>query len=56
MASALPGRWYCLHLPNAASSFVDIPAPVLSAARALDLAHHILLVPVAVFEPKVVGG
>jgi hypothetical protein len=45
-----------LHLPNAASSFVDNPAPVLSAARALDLAHHILLVPVAVFEPKVVGG
>lgn len=55
VASALPGLWYCLHLPNAASSLVDIPAPVLSAAQALDLQHHILLAPVAVFKPEVVG-
>jgi CHAT domain len=55
VASALPGLWYCLHLPNDPSTLVDIPAPVLSAARALDLDHHILLVPVAVFEPAYVG-
>ena len=56
VASALPGLWYCLHLPNDPSSLVDIPAPVLSAAQALDLEHHILLVPVEVFVPEVVGG
>jgi hypothetical protein len=55
VASALPGLWYCLHLPNASSSLVDIPAPVLSAAQALDLDHHILLAPVAMFEPDAVG-
>jgi hypothetical protein len=56
VASALPGLWYCLHLPNAPSSLVDIPAPVLSAAQALDLDHHILLVPVAAFDPDGVGA
>jgi hypothetical protein len=56
VASALPGLWYCLHLPNDPSSLVDIPAPVLSAAQALDLDHHILLAPVAAFEPDVVGN
>ena len=55
VASALPALWYCLHLPNAASSLVDIPAPVLTAAQALDLEHHILLAPAEVFELEVVG-
>ncbi len=50
VAFALPGLWYCLHLPNDPSTLVDIPAPILSAAQALDLDHHILLAPVAAFD------
>jgi CHAT domain len=46
VAAALPGLWYCLHLPNTVFELSDVPAPMLKGAQRLDLPHHIVPVPV----------
>ncbi|MFF2432570.1 CHAT domain-containing protein [Streptomyces mirabilis] len=46
MATALPGLWYCLHLPSTLSDFVDMPAWLLQAAQYLKIDHQILLIPI----------
>lgn len=44
VATALPGLWYCLHLPNTFHELRDISALAIKASQALHLDHHILLV------------
>ncbi|MFB7442259.1 CHAT domain-containing protein [Streptomyces mirabilis] len=46
MATALPGLWYCLHLPSTLLDFVDMPAWLLQAAQYLKIDHQILLIPI----------
>ena len=43
VAPALPGLWYCLHLPNTFYQLIDIPAVHMKAAQALHLDHHVFL-------------
>jgi hypothetical protein len=52
VVAALPGLWYCLHLPNAFFALIDIPSSALLATQSLDLGHHILLVPMAAFAAQ----
>jgi hypothetical protein len=52
MAEALPGLWYCLHLPNIFQELIDIPATNLKARQALHLDHQILLVPIQAFNKE----
>jgi hypothetical protein len=54
VATALPGLWYCLHLPNTFQQLVDIPAMSLKAEQALHLDHQILLVPIQGFNNKII--
>ncbi len=54
VASALPGLWYCLHLPNDLAELIDTPARVLKSAQVQHLDHEILLMPIQVFVPDVV--
>jgi hypothetical protein len=56
VVAALPGLWYCLHLPNALFELTEIRPSALLAAQALDLGHHILLAPVAAFTAEHVGA
>src|SRR4051812_7241349 len=52
VASALPGLWYCIHLPNRLTELIDIPAWMLKRAQNLNLGHHILLVPINLFSEE----
>jgi CHAT domain len=56
VAAALPGLWYCLHLPNTLGELVDVPAVHLKAFQALHLDHHIVLAPIQIFDPAHVGA
>ncbi|MGW8955608.1 CHAT domain-containing protein [Streptomyces sp. NPDC055709] len=56
VAAALPGLWYILHLPSTLSDLVDTSARVLKASQQLKLDHHILLIPIDVFEKRYVDG
>ncbi len=56
VVAALPGLWYCLHLPNALFELIDIPPSGLVTMQSLDLGHHILLTPVAAFTAQYVGA
>jgi hypothetical protein len=49
VVAALPGLWYCLHLPNSFFELFDVPLSGLLATQSLDLGHHIMLVPMALF-------
>jgi hypothetical protein len=50
MAAALPGLWYCIHLPNTLYELTDIPATVMTASQMLHLNHRILLSPIQIFD------
>jgi len=50
VATALPGLWYCLHLPNFLLDLVDISARNLKAAQSLRIDHNILLIPIDLFD------
>lgn len=50
VAAALPGLWYCLHLPASLADFVDVDIWKLKAAQSLRLDHNILLVPIDCFD------
>jgi len=52
VVAALPGLWYCLHLPNALFELIEVPSSSLVAVQSLDLGHHILLVPMAAFAAQ----
>lgn len=51
VATALPGLWYCLHLPNSFQQLVDIPLSLTKLSQELQLDHKILLLPIQVFDP-----
>ncbi|MFF7124218.1 CHAT domain-containing protein [Streptomyces sp. NPDC008240] len=50
MAAALPGLWYCLHLPASLADLVDVDIWKLKAAQSARLDHNILLVPIDCFD------
>lgn len=52
VVAALPGLWYCLHLPNTFFELIDLPASGLVRMQSLDLGHHIVLMPVAAFTAQ----
>lgn len=56
VVAALPGLWYCLHLPNSLSELIDVPSSVLATMQSFDLGHHIVLMPVAAFTAEDVGA
>lgn len=56
VAAALPCLWYALHLPSTLMDLVDTPARVLKAVQQLKLDHHILLMPVDLFDKRYVDG
>ncbi|MFZ3594647.1 CHAT domain-containing protein [Streptomyces sp. BH104] len=49
-AAALPGLWYCLHLPNNIHQLSDIPAALLKLGQQLNLSHQIMFVPIEIFD------
>ncbi|MFD8159684.1 CHAT domain-containing protein [Streptomyces malaysiensis] len=55
VAAALPGLWYCLHLPASLWDLVDVDAWKLKAAQNLRLDHNILLVPIDMFDDDLLG-
>ncbi|MER5760801.1 CHAT domain-containing protein [Streptomyces sp. NPDC002082] len=55
VAAALPGLWYCLHLPATLFDLVDVDAWRLKAAQSLRLDHNILLVPIDCFDDELLG-
>ncbi|KOU13191.1 hypothetical protein ADK51_35590 [Streptomyces sp. WM6368] len=55
VATALPGLWYCLHLPATLLDLVDVDAWRLKAAQSLRLDHNILLVPIDCFDEDLLG-
>ncbi|MET8700726.1 CHAT domain-containing protein [Kitasatospora sp. NPDC004723] len=55
VATALPGLWYCLHLPATLLDLVDVPIQKLKAAQHLLLDHHILMVPIDCFDADRIG-
>ncbi|MFI5642941.1 CHAT domain-containing protein [Streptomyces goshikiensis] len=50
VARALPGLWYCLHLPGSQADLVDLYAWQLQGLYALARGHKIALVPLDFFE------
>lgn len=55
VATALPGLWYCLHLPASLSDLVDVDAWKLKAVQSLRLDHNILLLPIDMFDEDLLG-
>lgn len=55
VAAALPGLWYCLHLPNDLLELIDTPARVLKQSQDQHLDHEIILAPIQVFDPAVLS-
>lgn len=52
IVAALPGLWYCLHLPNTVLQLGDLPASVIKKCQPLDFPHEIVLCPVQLFGPE----
>lgn len=50
MLPALDAVWFALHLPRRILDTLDLPLRFLSVAPRLDLAHHIMMVPVPLLE------
>lgn len=50
MAAALPGLWYCMHLPNIFPQLADMSFEYLKASQSLSLEHHFFFAPVQVFN------
>ncbi|MFL6127228.1 CHAT domain-containing protein [Actinophytocola sp.] len=55
MAQALPGLWYCLHLPNTFQHLHDIPVKYLKSFQKLHLDHNIILTPIQTFSDQYFG-
>lgn len=56
VVAALPGLWYCLHLPNSFFALIDLPPSALVAMQSLNLGHSIMLAPIAAFTAEQVGA
>lgn len=54
-ATALPGLWYCLHLPNDLLELIDTPARILKQCQVQHLDHEIVLAPIQIFNPDTMG-
>jgi hypothetical protein len=52
---AIPGLWYCLHLPATLFDLLDLTADGIKTAQALDQAHHIVLAPIEAFTADNLG-
>jgi len=50
MATALPGLWYCMHLPNIFPQLVDIPFSSLKDGQSLSLDHQFFFAPIQLFS------
>ena len=50
MAAALPGLWYCMHLPNIFPQLVDMPIAALKNGQSLSLEHHFFFAPIQIFN------
>ncbi|MBO3676902.1 CHAT domain-containing protein [Streptomyces sp. NEAU-YJ-81] len=55
-SAALPGLWYCLHLPNTVFQLADISITALKMSQELNLGHQILLVPIEIFDQEHCAG
>ena len=52
MATALPGLWYCLHLPNSFFQLTDLPYRFLEYNQGLAQDHQFFFAPVQIFDPR----
>jgi len=50
VAEALPGLWYCLHLPSTFYDLIDLSAATMKSSQLLDNDHAIVLAPTQVFD------
>lgn len=50
MASALPGLWYCVHLPNIFPQLIDMPFQSLKDSQRFSLDHQMFFAPVQIFN------
>lgn len=50
VARALPGLWYCLHLPQSRGDLVDLEAWKLKGLQQLAMGHHVMPVPVTALD------
>lgn len=55
VVAALPGLWYCQHLPNTFWELGHVSAAFIKAAQALHLDHHIVLAPVEILDHEHLG-
>jgi len=55
VSEALPGLWYCLHLPSTFFDLIDLTASFLKTSQRLDNDHKIVLAPVHVFDREYLG-
>lgn len=55
VAEALPGLWYCLHLPSTFFDLIDLTVKVIKTSQRLDNDHKIVLAPVQVFDHEHLG-
>ncbi|MGW1010938.1 CHAT domain-containing protein [Streptomyces termitum] len=46
VAQALPGLWYCLHLPRSRGDLVDLEAWKLKGLQQLAMGHHVVVAPI----------
>src|ERR1022692_3634847 len=49
MATALPGLWYCLHLPNSFFQLTDLSYSFLKDIQGFALGHQFFFAPVQIF-------
>ncbi|MCL7428142.1 CHAT domain-containing protein [Streptomyces sp. YS415] len=55
-SAALPGLWYCLHLPNTVYQLADSSVTLLKLSQQLHLGHQILFVPIEIFDQEHCAG
>lgn len=55
VATALPGLWYCLHLPQSRLDLVEMEPWLLQGTHQLSMGHNILLMPIDLFEKRALG-
>jgi hypothetical protein len=56
MATALPGLWYSLHLPNTFFQLMDLPYSFVKHTQVLALDHQFFFAPVQIFDAAYMPG
>jgi hypothetical protein len=56
MAAALPGLWYCLHLPSTFFQLMDLPHSFVKHTQTLALDHQFFFAPVQIFDAAYMPG